>query len=53
MSPFPTATQEKIGGRSGQVGPALPYPPVELLRGLGREVVVDWQLVPSDMEGKA
>lgn len=52
MSPVPTVAQEQIGRRTGQVGPVSPYPPAELLQWLSREVVVDWQLVPPDMERK-
>ena len=53
MTPFPTVTHEQSGGRTGQVGPGVPYPPAEWLRALNREVVVDWQLVPPEKEGKA
>jgi hypothetical protein len=50
MTPVPTVAQAQDGGRTGQDGSGLPWATLELLRGLEREVVVDWQLVPSDME---
>ena len=53
MSPVPMATQAQNGRRTGQVGPIRPAPPVEVLRGLGREIVVDWQLTPSDTDRRS
>ena len=46
MSPSPAETREQSGGRSVQV---LPYPSLDRLLRLGKEIVVDWQL-PSDSE---
>ena len=48
MSPVPMATREPSGGRSASI---LPFPPMEVLRELAKEIVVDWQL-PPDMERK-
>jgi hypothetical protein len=44
MSPVPVAIREERGVRTAPV--PLP-PPIELLRGPLREMVVDWQL-PTD-----
>ena len=49
MSPIPTATREQGGVGTG---PVVPYPSMELLRELAKEIVVDWQL-PADMERKS
>lgn len=48
MSPVPTATREQGDRRPG---PVLPYPSIDVLRQLAKEIVVDWQL-PADMERK-
>jgi hypothetical protein len=48
MSPVPVATQEQSGERAAQI---QPFPHIDVLREMAKEIVVDWQL-PVDMERK-
>ena len=48
MTPIPMATRDQSVGKPL---PVSPFPPMDVLRELAKEIVVDWQL-PSDMERK-
>lgn len=50
MAPFPTETREQSGVRPTPIGP---YPSIEILLGLSKEIVVDWQLQSTDTDRKA
>jgi len=46
MSPVPVVFREQVVGRTE---PVPPRPPLELLLGPPKEIVVDWQL-PTDFD---
>ena len=50
MSPVSTAARGQEGGV--RPAPAPPYPSIDLLRDVAKEIVVDWQM-PPDQDRKS